>query len=72
MENFEREIATYEVGSSEVFSEGLRIGVVLRNMADTPLRQHLIMNAERLRTWKSFKDEVLAIRRAQVAPQPMD
>ena len=33
----------------------------------SPLRQRMIMNAERLRGWPAFREEILQVRRAQAA-----
>ena len=66
MEALEREIADYEKGG-ETVSDAMRMGIVLRQLPDGPIRQHLIMNSDRLKTWQEFRDEVCNIKRAQLA-----
>lgn len=66
IEAFERQIAEYQKNSSETVSDGIRIGIVLRNMDEGPVRQHLLMNAERLKLWQDFREEIVNIRRAQL------
>ena len=65
MEAFEREIHLYETSSKEKMSPGIKIGVVLRQLEEGQLKQHLLMNAERLIDWDTFKSEIISIRRAQ-------
>ena len=74
LELFERAVTKFETDSAEVVSDAIRIGIVLRQLPEGALKQHLLLNAERLRTWPDFKAEVVMIRRAQVAlgPTPMD
>ena len=76
LESFEREITMYTVGSGETFSDAMRIGIILRQLEDSGLRQHLILQGERLKTYQSFRDELVNVRRAQLAvsggSQPMD
>ena len=76
MESLECELSAYERTSGEEVSDAIKIGVVLRQLPGSPLRQHLVLNAECLRDWKSFREEVLNVRRVQVAimsnSSPMD
>ena len=79
VESFEREISLYEASSKEKISDAIRIGVVLRQLPESPLRHHMILNAERLKDWAAFREEMLNVRRAQAAaaaaagdPMPMD
>ena len=65
LEQFEREIVLYQQHSSEAVSDNMRIGMVLNRLEDVPLREHLVMNSERLRVWKSFKDEIVNITRVR-------
>jgi len=65
VEAFERELATYERASNEIVSDGIRVGVVLQRLEDSPIKQHLLMNSERLAKWADFRAELLNVRRAQ-------
>ncbi|CAK0865359.1 unnamed protein product, partial [Prorocentrum cordatum] len=68
---FERELLRYEQRSGEAIAASMRIGIVLRQLEEGPLRQHLLLNATRLVEWQDFRREVADIRRAQsaIAPQ---
>ncbi len=49
-------------------------GVVLKNMQDQTLRTHLVLHSKRLTTFQAIRDEVVDIRRTQLATgsTPMD
>ena len=74
LELFDREVHSVERLSGEKVADSIKIGVCIRNMDDSRLKEHVVMQAERLHTWAVFKDEVVAIRRVQVATshQPME
>eukprot|EP00959_Pyramimonas_sp_CCMP1952_P175952 3676926-Pyramimonas_sp.AAC.1 len=60
----------------EAITASMRIGIVLWQLEEGPLRQHLWLNATRLVEWQDFRREVTDVRRAQSAiapvPVPMD
>ena len=60
--------------AGDTLSDALRIGIALRQMEDSPLRQHLLLNGSRLVRWKDFKSEITDVLRAMAAvgPTPMD
>eukprot|EP00971_Amphidinium_carterae_P258235 5125900-Amphidinium_carterae.1 len=74
MEAFEREILRYEHASGDAVSDALRIGIVLRQLEETKLKEYLLMNTSKLTAWKDFKAEVSTIKRTQanIGPVPMD
>eukprot|EP00971_Amphidinium_carterae_P193822 3845790-Amphidinium_carterae.1 len=74
MEAFEREILRYEHASGEGVSDALRIGIALRQLEETKLKEYLLMNASKLTVWKNFKAEVNTIKstQANIGPLPMD
>ena len=51
IEAWEREVAHYEALSGSSVPEDLRIGIVLRQMDESPLKNHMILNAERFKLW---------------------
>ena len=65
LEAFERELMTYERASAEVVTDGIRIGVVLQRMEESALKQHLLLNSERLVRWVDFRAELVSVRNAQ-------
>eukprot|EP00971_Amphidinium_carterae_P218839 4343748-Amphidinium_carterae.1 len=60
MEAFEREVLR-----GDVVSDALRVGLVLRQLEETKLKEYLLMNASKLTAWKDFKTEVSTIKRTQ-------
>ena len=76
VEAFERELAQYERTSGEEVSDGIRVGVVLQRLEESSLKQHLLLNAERLSSWADFRSELINVRRAQqivnASAQPME
>ena len=69
IQRFERDVFRYEESSGEKVTENVRIGVVLRNMPKGPLQEHLIMNADRLKTWAAITGEIENIARAKATTQ---
>lgn len=65
IEVFDREAARYEASSGEAFPENVRMGVLMRQLPEGGLRQHLVLNSSRLTTWQALKLEVESVRRAQ-------
>ena len=67
-------MSLYQARSLEVISDSMKIGIALRKMEEGRLRQHLLMNSSRLTTWKTFKSEIVDIKRAAAAvgAVPMD
>ena len=49
--------------SGSQISDDLKVGIVLANLDDGLVREHLMLNAERLTTWLSFKMELEQITR---------
>ena len=62
LEAFERELMTYERANAEVVTDGIRIGVVLQRMEESALKQHLLLNSERLVRWVDFRAELVSVR----------
>eukprot|EP00971_Amphidinium_carterae_P012579 247496-Amphidinium_carterae.1 len=74
IEAFERRILRYEHASGEGVSDALCIGIVLRQLEETKLKEYLLMNTSKLTAWKDFTAEVNTIKRTQanIGPLPMD
>ena len=74
VELFDAAAHKYEVRAGDTLSDAMRIGIALRQMEDSPLRQHLLLNGSRLVMWKDFKSEITDVLRAMAAvgPTPMD
>lgn len=65
LESFERAVSLYERGSQEAVSDALKVGILLRQIPDGALRQHMILNSERLRRWVDFREELISVSRVQ-------
>ncbi|CAK0856587.1 unnamed protein product, partial [Prorocentrum cordatum] len=67
MEAFEREISIYEGQTGEQLSNAIKIGIALQRLSESPLKHHMILNAERLEQWVQFREEIASVRGAQAA-----
>ena len=75
LELFERELRRWEHKAGEQMSDQIRMGIVLLNIEDGPIKDHLLMNSAEYKDWVSFKSDVIDIRRAKEASSgaaPMD
>ena len=50
LDSFERERSQYEAATKEKLSDSISIGIVLNRLPQSPLKEHLVLNAERLKT----------------------
>jgi len=67
LEVFGKEVATVERLSGETVPDSIKIGLCIRNMDDSRLKEHLAMQADRLTQWVAFKNEVTASKRVHFA-----
>ncbi len=65
LEAFERELSLYEQACGEAVSNCIKISDVLQRLEESTLKQHLLLNSQRLAKWEDFRAEVISIRRAQ-------
>jgi len=75
LEGWERELSRYEALSNETITDGIKIGVIIRQLDAGTLKDHLILNSERLRAYKDFRAEIVTVRLAfqtATGPVPMD
>ena len=76
LETFERSLIAWEKKAGEPISNNIRIGILLNCLEDgSSLKEHLVLNSSRFQTWAEVKEEVVNIRRTQVAlggAAPMD
>eukprot|EP00971_Amphidinium_carterae_P079759 1577990-Amphidinium_carterae.1 len=73
---FDRAIIKYEDATKTSIPTNLKVGIVLKQMPESALRQHLILNLERWNSYERLRQEIENIARAQVASSgaamPMD
>ena len=76
-ETFDRLVHEYDRRTpGDPLQDQVKIGTVLRNFVDVPLKQHLPMSLQHLDTYTKLRNEVVRARHARLAaaaaPQPMD
>ena len=59
LETFEKEVRRVETKSGEKVTDSLKVGIVMKRMPESKLREQLILNADRWREWDTFKKEVV-------------
>ena len=57
LETMERKIKEFERYANIEIQEFLRIGIVIRQAEDGPMRRHLIMNSHKIATFQNFNTE---------------
>ena len=67
LETMERKIKEFERFANIEIPEFLKIGIVIRQADEGPMRTHLIMNSHRLTTFQDIKTEVTNVKQAQSA-----
>eukprot|EP00971_Amphidinium_carterae_P203274 4033975-Amphidinium_carterae.1 len=67
LEEFERLIAKYEATAKDKLTDGLRIGVICRSLPEGPLKQHVLLNLDRLDMYGKVRTEIVSVLRAQHA-----
>ena len=65
LETMERKVKEFERHASIDIAKFLKVGVVIRQTEEGPMRTHLIMNAHRLTTFLDVNAEVTNVKQAQ-------
>jgi len=69
IESFERAVQQYERATSESLTDSVKIGLLVSKIPEPMLKDHVLMNVERLKTWQA---EIENIRKAQLSVAPME
>eukprot|EP00971_Amphidinium_carterae_P194206 3853846-Amphidinium_carterae.1 len=73
---FDRVVHRYEMAAGETVSSRVKVGLVLKQLPDGALKQHVVLNLEKWDTYEKLRMEIENISRAQLAAQhsstPMD
>ena len=73
---FERDCARYEHIAKAAIGDSIKVGIVVRQMKDGLIKQHLLLNLDRFDSYAKVKEELEAVARAQATassvPMPMD
>ena len=67
LETMERKIKEFERYASINIPEFLKVGIVIRQTEEGPMKKHLIMNAHKLTTFPDIEAEVTNLKQAQRA-----
>ena len=70
---FERTVHGYENQSTKTVDDDIKIGVTMLGMEDMRVKEHLIRNSVRIKSWNQMREEILEIARTQqyIDSQPM-
>jgi len=63
LDQFEAMVKEYENMSKKTIDEDIKIGLVIMNMMDKSVQEHLIKNSHRLETWPAMREELLEMTR---------
>ncbi len=66
LESFDRDVGKYEQLADESVSDGMKTGIIIRQLEEETLRNHLILNSERIKRYTEFNEEIIKIRLAWV------
>ena len=73
---FEKVVRRYEQETGKGLDDQLKVGIVMNAVTDPGLKDHLIRNAVRLKTYMALKDELLEVARTSrvlnSSPVPME
>ena len=73
---FEKMVRRYEQETGKTLDDQLKVGIVMNAVTDPGLKDHLIRNAVRLKTYVALKEELLEVARTSRVlnsqPVPMD
>ena len=76
LETFDKTVRRYESESGKHIDDELLLGIVVNGLQDTSMRDHVIRNSSRLRTYQDVRTELLEISRTirvlSQMPFPMD
>eukprot|EP00971_Amphidinium_carterae_P077893 1540898-Amphidinium_carterae.1 len=76
MEQFDRDVARYEGTSKSQLNDSIKVGIMVRQLPESSMKEHIVFILARLDTYAKVKAELEAVYRAHHAarsqPMPMD
>ena len=73
---FEKLVRRYEAETGKVLDDTIKLGIIINGLQDDSLKQHVVRNSARLKTYQLLKDELLEVARTSRVlaeqPVPMD
>ncbi|CAE7692305.1 GIP [Symbiodinium sp. CCMP2456] len=73
---FEKLVRRYEAETGKQLDDTIKLGIIINGLQDESLKQHVVRNSARLKTYQLLKDELLEVARTSRVlaeqPVPMD
>ena len=69
---FDKKVAAYEKASKETLTDNMKIGIVISQLPDSPLRAHIKLHIKTYASYVGLRKEIVDVMRAQQAPDDMD
>ena len=63
LEQFEKMVRRYDAETGKALDDTLKLGIIINGLQDSGLKDHVIRNSHRLKTYSSIKDELLELAR---------
>ncbi|CAE7232267.1 RE1, partial [Symbiodinium sp. CCMP2456] len=70
---FEKLVRRYEAETGKQLDDTIKLGIIINGLQDESLKQHVVRNSARLKTYQLLKDELLEVARTSrvLAEQPV-
>eukprot|EP00971_Amphidinium_carterae_P195844 3886384-Amphidinium_carterae.2 len=76
VEQFDRDVARYEASSKTTLADSIKVGIMVRQLPESNMKEHLVLDLARLDAYAKVKAEVEAVycahHAARSQPVPMD
>ena len=63
LEQFEKMVRRYDAETGKALDDTMKLGIIIKGLQDSGLKDHVIRNSHRLKTYSSIKDELLELAR---------
>ena len=63
LEQFEKMVRRYDAETGKALDDTMKLGIIVNGLQDSGLKDHVIRNSHRLKTYSSIKDELLELAR---------
>ena len=63
LEQFEKMVRRYDAETGKALDDTMKLGIIVNGLQDAGLKDHVIRNSHRLKTYSSIKDELLELAR---------
>ena len=69
LEQFEKMVRRYDAETGKALDDTMKLGIIINGLQDSGLKDHVIRNSHRLKTYSSIKDELLELARTTREPR---